>query len=392
MKEVFMKKNVFMILCILILSVTANAGDKGNGGDVLVCNNRIVLLDRYEAEKRNFMIDIPGITLKEKVSTLIERLKVYDRYNGENIEKTTTSMLNDLQIGEATPNQMQLIALSTDILNDIDDSFETAIPAGCRKEQLIAKKNIIYMSDKKFEIRSDLWDLLSLEDKAMAIFHEAVYDYLTSYGAEDSRFARYLNGFFAQDDSKRTYLGYITNTLMAERQGIKMPLFFIDPVKQPYRPYTISNYTYELEPARYFILKDQNQLDRLAFSIEYKDEIELDTKNPAKYNLCVSEGCHKLSFYGIYRNKISGLITLKLAVPRSLSVKNGEIFFKKDREMLTILDKEGKLEKIIGISYSPYYSEKWGSYIKKVIWNDKVYNEPKSVTFDKDGSITDIKI
>ncbi len=378
-----MKKNVFMILGILILSVTANAGDKGNGGDVLVCNNRIVLLDKYEAEKRNFMIDIPGITLEEKVSTLVERLKVYDKYNGENIEETAKSMLIDLQTGETTPNQMQTISFSTDILNDIDDSFETAIPAGCRKEQLIANKNIIYASDKKFEIRSDLWSLLSLEDKAMAIFHEAVYDYLINYGAEDSRFARYLNGFFAQSNSKRTYLDYFTNTLMAAKQGVKMPLYYFN---------TIHYYKYELEPKRPVYYKDENQIDRIAFSTDYKNEVSFDTKYPAKYNLCVSGECRKLRFYGIYRNKINGLISLKLAAPHSLTVKNGEIIFNKDKEIQTILNKEEKLRKLIGITNSPYYRQQWGSDIKKVIWNNQIYKAPKSVTFDKDGAITDIEL
>lgn len=230
-----MKKNLLMIgMLAFTLSSFAEdraSGDKGNGGDAIVCTDgRVMLLDKYEAQKRNFKLDISGETLRAKVLTIVRRMKNLDPANALKVEKLALAMVSDIEISDSA--NMKLITLTDDLLTDIDDSLETSVPRECHKEQFIINKKITYAQDTKFEIRSDLWNKMDLDNKAMSITHESIYDWLIELGAEDSRFARFLNGYLAQDEKALDFVTYISNLKKVMSQGVSVR--FISKTITPY--------------------------------------------------------------------------------------------------------------------------------------------------------------
>lgn len=77
----------------------------------------------------------------------------------------------------------------TVILKPVDDAAEVALPTGCTLEQLAN-----YVDDDLLLVSQEIWDHLSLADKAALHLHEAIYRLERSQGAQNSRRTRKIVG------------------------------------------------------------------------------------------------------------------------------------------------------------------------------------------------------
>lgn len=203
---------MIQMIFVALLSLNLWAGDRaGNGGDVIVCKDKVEMLDSYEARLRGHRIDIKGATLESKVEFLLKRVEEIDPANAILISTNAKTLLYDILDFEKTGKKLQRSTLFTDDnLVDIKDSFETTIPRNCTIEQLIIYKSRPLFKDRYFTISVFHWKKLSTDEKAMAVMHEALYAFFYKRGWSDSRLARNLNGIIAsetfKDYSIRDYL------------------------------------------------------------------------------------------------------------------------------------------------------------------------------------------
>jgi hypothetical protein len=226
--------SLFLILSSLLVTNKSMAtGDKGNGGDAIVCKSlfkkHVQLLDRYEGIHQGFDKSLKkglgksGESLESRVKYLIENYKKIDPIIGSLIEKEALALMSDLQFAHPRKRDQfieghkpKITQLTLEKLTEIDDSNEIMLPKKilCKKEQMVVNQLDI-ATDIKYKIRGDLWHLLPLNDKALTINHESIYDiFVNLLNPEtdsraisvdgfkemyDSRVARALNIFMAQE-------------------------------------------------------------------------------------------------------------------------------------------------------------------------------------------------
>ena len=64
----------------MVISTTVFAGEKGNGGDAVVCPQSVKMLDSIESARRGYPVKIGETqdTLTAKVNLLLERIAMKD--------------------------------------------------------------------------------------------------------------------------------------------------------------------------------------------------------------------------------------------------------------------------------------------------------------------------
>ncbi len=188
-----------ILLFALALGGSAQAGDLiGNGGDVLICEgiDQIRMLDQHEAERRGIVIQLgaPELTVRQKVEVALKRLSRLDPDRASTLSHEAEFLLADAEAFDRDSSaRTSHIRFTDDVLSDIDDSEETAIPVGCQKAQLVIRVRAVVPEDRPFEIHRPFWVRMSSDQRALAVLHEVWYGEALQNGAHDSRFARYLN-------------------------------------------------------------------------------------------------------------------------------------------------------------------------------------------------------
>lgn len=176
------------ILCFaFVVSSTAFAGNRvGNGGDVVVCPDKIQLLDLYESV---------GMTEPE----------ISGKY--EEILKDRIKILTKLapKLGAQYERRRKTIEGEFDfkpdvVLTNVKDSKHSFLPAqkDCKLNQIVIRKSeIVEGREKRFVVDEGLWKKLSDVQKAGLIFHEIVYEHFAKLQRDqddiDSRKARKFN-------------------------------------------------------------------------------------------------------------------------------------------------------------------------------------------------------
>ncbi len=197
-------KYIFLLLYLpFYYSFAGN--EVGNGGDVIVCNGRVELLDYFEAKSLNF--SLPKVS-KKKGHQLIIREILNDF---SKIDKKLASQY----FQRLSEIYKQIEYRSNIILTDIPDSNNEMLPRECELKQIaIRRKKEI--NGKLFLISKDLWEQLSSLHKAGLILHEIIYEHFFYLGEKNSRKARYMNALLAHIGSNGKLLMSYKKILQSE--------------------------------------------------------------------------------------------------------------------------------------------------------------------------------
>lgn len=199
-----MKKNLkqFGIGTIVMLSLClgklAIAGERGgNGGDVVVCPDRINMLDSVESTRRKQPVSINATEegLRAKLDLLLSRVKKKDNILEKELKTRVEILYKDvIKYDETGETEQENIIFTDGDLVNVADEGATYIPTGCKIEQLIIQTKSPMPGDKKFLFQKNLWNRMDITEKSVAIFHEAIYSYLLDNGINDSQATRFYNG------------------------------------------------------------------------------------------------------------------------------------------------------------------------------------------------------
>jgi hypothetical protein len=220
-----------MIITIITLFLfnLSFAGDRaGNGGDVVVCPEKVVMLDYYEAQKRNIFIKMQGRDIREKVYAALERYKRLDTFGYFRMRDITELLVKDIENFEKNKSANQVLTFFTDDqLTDISDSNEITLPRGCYIDQLIISNPTAFTFTKMFTINRAQWEKLNDDQKSLAIIHEVLYWHMYKNGWNDSRFARFINSILNSDLYSNYLLADFINDIDIS-QTTKMPFLFLE--------------------------------------------------------------------------------------------------------------------------------------------------------------------
>ncbi len=178
-----------MILGMLMLvsTLVAQAGEKGNGGDAVVCRDKngeiisVELLDYYEGRvmRKLSSLEYPELSDDEFLDRIGGKLQLLeeslDYYNLREAKELLQAVRDHIQSGQ---NNNPEILFTDDKLTDIPDSNELIIKNGCGIEQLAIWKNKEFPEDPLFIIQSELVKKLSPKDIRGLVLHESIYKFL----------------------------------------------------------------------------------------------------------------------------------------------------------------------------------------------------------------------
>jgi len=203
-------KILFLLLSVVIPFKTfAGGGTVGNGGDVVVCKDQVLMLDTYEAlNLRNFKLGLGGPTdsVEAKIKLAVKRLAGVDPYRTAIIAYLASEFMNDTKFVRGVK------------LRDLKDSDEIFLPEGCGVEQIAIQNTKVVNSDPFYVVNADLWDRMDNDNKAILILHESIFR--GAEGAWPSPTVRLLNSmaFSTKLDGMKQfdYFEFVHGTVLKE--------------------------------------------------------------------------------------------------------------------------------------------------------------------------------
>jgi len=211
--------------------VAAATGGSTGGGNVTVCRDpktgseKLRLLDYYEAEI--LMPELKpalgnGETELDRVQFVLNRLRRLDPKRAEEYEKVAESFdFNTRWINGVT-------------LPDINDHAYVPKETNCKIEQVAIQRLTSFPEAKKYIVRKDYWDRLSVDDRAGLILHEVIYEEALRLGHKNSMNARYLNALFSSQKldtmDRATYQERMMAMGFDVAQSNSPPRWLVDPV------------------------------------------------------------------------------------------------------------------------------------------------------------------
>lgn len=208
---------LLITLTLLAVSLASLAGDRGHGGDVIICESQeettYELLDYFEARTENGrVIELPGNNWKEKVNSFLKRLEVRDYRMATELRKLFFDFLKSS------------VFIDRSLIPQIDDSFSyTQLKKNCKKRQAAVQKVNIKPMEKRYLIDKKIWVSLDDLEKSGLVIHELIYRLETisakSYQKEirTSDELRYFHGIIASDEfqliSPLAYIDLVQQTL-----------------------------------------------------------------------------------------------------------------------------------------------------------------------------------
>lgn len=178
---------------IFSISNTYAGGEKGNGGDAVVCRSadgkiiKAEFFDLFEArEVYGIKIDLGAnhLSLEEKIRFFDSRMnRLFPNMAGR-FRRHADSFLERSEFLNGP-------------LSDIADAGEVVFPKGCKIEQAIIRGPAEGIPVQHYLINSEIWDALDSTSKLVGISHEFFYGVAVDiYGKENSFDARRLNAEF----------------------------------------------------------------------------------------------------------------------------------------------------------------------------------------------------
>lgn len=230
-----MKKTTSVLLLSMIIGTYAHArsGGAGNGGDAIVCPDRVILLDSYEAEKMRLTVDLsnPNISTpswRTMVNVAVKRLEKFDQYTASKLYDYAMEMVNDFEKFQMFPESRgQHVYLGYDIIAEINDSEHVSTPEGCEEHprQMVSQRDPKFRYEYRYEFSKSLWEKMTLQDQAMTILHEAWYRIMLENGAKNSRATRYINGLVASKEFESySFKDYLEELRATELENYIVPI------------------------------------------------------------------------------------------------------------------------------------------------------------------------
>jgi hypothetical protein len=204
-----MKYSIFVLFFIFTIIAQAQIDRKGNGGDVVVCKDKAVMLDTYEAlNLRNYGLGLGAAndSIDTKIKVAIRRIGNVDPFRALVISWLSENFMNETKFVRGVE------------LRDIKDSNEIFLPEGCKSQQIAIQNTKVIFSDPFYVVNADLWDRLDNDNKAILILHESIYR--ASSDQWDSSTVRFLNSMafstFLDGKRQRDYYELVHGTVLKD--------------------------------------------------------------------------------------------------------------------------------------------------------------------------------
>lgn len=161
----------------------------GNGGDAVICDDSIQVLDLFESKSISDKFKSKS-DVTEVHSLILEKLA---RLSPDQEKQYRTQLQNFLANADFKDNIT---------LVEIDDakSVFASNSKKCKIKQLAIRKNLSLSTESKFIIDNGIWKKLDVTNKAALMFHEVIYEHFYKLGERDSVKARKLNAYLFSDD------------------------------------------------------------------------------------------------------------------------------------------------------------------------------------------------
>lgn len=188
----------------VIVLMTAYAGDEvGNGGNSVVCKDRVELLDLYEAKLlRGTKVDLDALSGSSPFEVVEKRLQLLAAVD----PKSTKIYLAEVKFLSKEMSFEESVAIKP-----IADSLHSVEPkeAGCKITQLAVFRKKPLPGEKIVLVDKSIWKRMSVSHQAGLVLHEAIYKRLSELGETDSTKARYLVAYLLSPEfSKPDIEGY----------------------------------------------------------------------------------------------------------------------------------------------------------------------------------------
>jgi hypothetical protein len=223
-----MNRFTLIFLVLLMGSKIASAFDSsgvGNGGDAVVCPNKTILLDSYEATMNGLTIDLgQEQNLSSMVKVVVSRVKKHDKETASILYNYAMEMVTDFEYYKIDPQYTgHYLYLGYDRLTPIEDSDHISLPAGCEIQQIVNQKLPRFSLVKRYHFDKGLWEKMNISEQALTILHEAWYRIMLENGAKNSVAARYMNGLTASSEFEgRTFVEYFEDLKNTEVKFYKV--------------------------------------------------------------------------------------------------------------------------------------------------------------------------
>ena len=191
-------RRLFSYLAVLSFALNAwSYNERGNSGFSLICDNpdKTQFYDSYEAEHRYNLkpvypenrdfcdTDSQCLATSMRIARrFLQRLPV-----DSHLRQYALARLANFTIEINIKEDIEILPV-----NDVGIGF---IPKGCKLRQTIVQRQPKFPEDMRYIISKDYWDLLSIQQKGVAIAHEILYGYYAEIKVEpvSSENIRYLN-------------------------------------------------------------------------------------------------------------------------------------------------------------------------------------------------------
>lgn len=192
-------KPIILFLMLMNFAFAAGGDQIGNGGDVIICDDKVEMLDMFEATDDSVTVDLGGDQLDyvEKVLYVLEKVGKFQPERTKMYMEWFSTFQDEVKFRSNVK------------LPDIVDSGVIIIPESCRVEQIA-----IQMSDEEVElgypryvINKNLWDRLDENNKAVLILHEIIYrEGILSKQVHSMRVRKMTELFINKDHSQDKFL------------------------------------------------------------------------------------------------------------------------------------------------------------------------------------------
>ena len=182
-------KTTISLFIISSLVSHADAGTVGNGGDAIVCpDGSVQMLDSYEGQTRyGFKYRWP-LDSQDGVSSalaIVDGLKFRDPNFAEELNTKIRQFMDQTTFVKGSE------------LFDIPDSDHSAIPRGCKIEQIAIQREPKFYNERRYLVSEDLYAAMSPSQQGALILHEVIYTLALKRGHENSIATRYFASFLS---------------------------------------------------------------------------------------------------------------------------------------------------------------------------------------------------
>jgi len=224
MKKLY--SGIVILLCTIVSSqAKAASGEKGNGGDAVVCvdptskKESAYLLDLFESEQTTALVTNLGsskLTADQKVELAINRLSRLDFGRADRYKRIFSLLKSSRKF------------LDIALLYEVDDSSiqKISLPEYCKLKQVATQLKSGLPFDAIFKFDQKIFQLLTTDHQAALFLHEIVYyDHLQFFPeAKTSNLIRPIVALLASGNiSQLNLVNYYYFTLLPDSNVVNSP-------------------------------------------------------------------------------------------------------------------------------------------------------------------------